>query len=145
MSKRQLLRAQQAVDFPNRSTGTWAQGYRVGDLVFLQGQTGLTLDGELVGAGDPAAQARQAIDNIEILLAQAGATLADVVKIVVYVTDYAYRPRVYPILSERFPDPKPCSTGLVVSGLALPELTVEIDAWAVVGSGAESKGSPERS
>jgi enamine deaminase RidA (YjgF/YER057c/UK114 family) len=94
----------------------------------------LTLDGELVGAGDPAAQTRQAIANIKELLALAGGTLADVVKITVYVTDYNYRPLVYPIISELFPDPKPCSTGLVVSGLALPELTVEIDAWAVLGS-----------
>jgi hypothetical protein len=38
-----------------------------------------------------------------------------------------------------FPDPKPCSTGLVVSGLALPELTMEIDAWAVIGSGGSGK------
>lgn len=141
--RRQLLRAQSASGFPNRSSGTWAQGYRVGDTVFLQGQTGLTLDGALVGAGDPAAQTHQALDNLEALLAQAGATLADVVKIVVYVTDYAHRPLVYPILSERFPDPKPCSTGLVVKGLALPELTVEIDAWAVVGSGAQSPGDPQ--
>ena len=132
--KRHLLRTQQAGNFPNRSTGTWAQGYRVGDTVFLQGQAGLTLDGELVGAGDPAAQTRQAIANIKELLALAGGTLADVVKITVYVTDYNYRPLVYPIISELFPDPKPCSTGLVVSGLALPELTVEIDAWAVLGS-----------
>ena len=51
------------------------------------------------------------------------------------VTDSAYRPLVYPIISELFPEPKPCSTGLVVSGLALPELTMEIDAWAVIGSG----------
>ena len=141
MTNRQLLRTQQAGNFPNRSTGVWAQGYRVGDLVFLQGQAGLTLDGELVGPGDPAAQTRQAIDNIETLLERAGATLADVVKIVVYVTDYAYRPLVYPIISARFQDPKPCSTGLVVSGLALPELTVEIDAWAVVGSGSASSDS----
>jgi enamine deaminase RidA (YjgF/YER057c/UK114 family) len=132
--KRQLLRTQQARNFPNRSSGTWAQGYRVGDTVFLQGQTGLTLDGDLVGVGDPAAQTRQAIANIKELLAVAGGTLADVVKITVYVTDYGYRPLVYPVISELFPDPKPCSTGLVISGLALPELTVEIDAWAVLGS-----------
>ena len=135
--KRQLLRTQQAGNTPNRASGTWAQGYRVGDTVFLQGQTGLTLDGELVGPGDPAVQTRQAIENIRELLALAGGTLADVVKIVVYVTDYEYRPIVYPILSEMFPDPKPCSTGLVVCGLALPELTMEIDAWAVIGSGVD--------
>jgi enamine deaminase RidA (YjgF/YER057c/UK114 family) len=132
--ERQLLRTQQAGMFPNRATGAWAQGYRVGDTVYLQGQTGLTLDGAVVAPGDPAGQTRQAIENIAELLRLAGGTLADVVKITVYVTDFAFRPLVYPIISELFPDPKPCSTGLVVSGLALPELTMEIDAWAVIGS-----------
>ena len=89
--KRNLLRTQQAGNFPNRSTGTWAQGYRVGDTVFLQGQAGLTLDGELVGA-EIRRQTRQAIANLKELLALAGGTLADVVKITVYVTDYNYRP-----------------------------------------------------
>ena len=109
--------------------------------MFLQGQTGLTLDGGLVGPGDPALQTRQAIANIQDLLTLAGGTLADVVKIVVYVTRYEYRAIVYPIISDLFPDPKPCSTGLVVSGLALPELTMEIDAWAVIGSGGSGKNS----
>jgi len=112
--------------------GTWAQGYRAGDYVFLQGQTGLTLDGELVGAGDPAVQTRQALENIRALMQLAGGDLDDVVKIVVYVTDRAHRPFVYPIIEEFFGDLKPCSTGIVVNGLALEELVVEIDAYGVI-------------
>ena len=116
----------------SEATGKWAQGYRAGDIVFLQGQTGLTLDGELVGPYDPAIQTRQALDNMEELMRLAGGTLQDIVKIVVYVTDRAHRPFVYPQISERFGELKPASTGLIVAGLAIPELVVEIDAYAVI-------------
>jgi enamine deaminase RidA (YjgF/YER057c/UK114 family) len=128
--QKQLLREQR--DLWNGTGGSWAQGYRAGNLVFLQGQTGLTLDGEVVAPGDPAGQARLALENIRTLMELAGGSLADVVKIVVYVTEHAYRGQVYPIIDEFFGALKPCSTGLVVNGLALPELVVEIDAYAVI-------------
>lgn len=128
--QKQLLREQR--DLWNGTGGSWAQGYRAGNLVFLQGQTGLTLDGEVVAPGDPAGQARLALENIRTLMELAGGSLADVVKIVVYVTEHAYRKQVYPIIDEFFGSLKPCSTGLVVTGLALAELVVEIDAYAVI-------------
>ena len=114
------------------ATGSYAQGYRAGDFVYLQGQTGLTLDGELVGPGDPAAQTRQAMENIRALMRLAGGDLDDVVKIVVYITEREYRPKVYPVIDEFFGPQKPCSTGIVVKGLALEELVVEIDAYGVI-------------
>jgi enamine deaminase RidA (YjgF/YER057c/UK114 family) len=128
--QKQLLREQR--DLWNGTGGSWAQGYRAGNLVFLQGQTGLTLDGDVVAPGDPAGQARLALENIRTLMELAGGSLADVVKIVVYVTEHAYRKQVYPIIDEFFGPLKPCSTGLVVKGLALAELVVEIDAYAVI-------------
>ena len=114
------------------AVGSYAQGYRAGDFVFLQGQTGLTLDGELVGVGDPAAQTRQAMANIRALMQLAGGDLADVVKMVVYITEREYRAQVYPVIDEFFGPQKPCSTGIVVKGLALEELVVEIDAYGVI-------------
>ena len=80
--QKQLLRAQR--DLWNGTAGSWAQGYRAGNLVFLQGQTGLTLDGEVVAPGDPAGQTRLALENIRTLMELAGGSLSDVVKIVVY-------------------------------------------------------------
>ena len=50
------------------AVGSYAQGYRAGNFVFLQGQTGLTLDGEIVARGDPAGQTRQAMENIRTLM-----------------------------------------------------------------------------
>lgn len=130
MVEKQLLRTQK--DRWSGTGGGWAQGYRSGNTVLLQGQTGLTLDGDMVCPSDPAGQTRQALENIRTLMEAAGGTLQDVAKIVVYVTDRAHRAKVYPVIDEFFGDIKPCSTGLIVSGLALPELVVEIDAYGFI-------------
>ena len=61
-----------------------------GDRVILRGQTGMGLDEKLYGAGDAKAQAEQAMRNVETLLGEAGARMADVVKATVYVTDRAF-------------------------------------------------------
>ncbi len=111
------------------------QAIRAGGHVFVRGQVGQTLDGEMVGVGDPGAQARQALENIRILLEEAGARLGDVVKMTIYVTDRAHRPAVYRAISEFMRGGRYCSTGVVVSGLASPEMLVEIDAHAVIDDG----------
>ena len=106
---------------------------RAGNLVFLMGQTGLTLDTkDFVGEGDPAAQAENAMRCVRVLLEEAGARMEDVCKIVTYVTDDSYRELVYPVIFKHLKDVYPVSTGLVVSALARPELDFEIDVYAVV-------------
>lgn len=104
-----------------------------GDLVFLRGQVGMNLEtNDSVGIGDPAAQAEQAMSNIEMLLEEAGARLEDICKLVVYVTDVRYREPVYHVIGRWLRGVYPCSTGIVVSGLARREWVVEIDATAVI-------------
>lgn len=115
--------------------GMWPQGVRVGNQIFLQGQSGFDMQGQLVGIGDAGAQARNACANIKAVLGQLGAEMSDVVKITVYVTDIGFRPAVYKEITEAFGGWCPCSTGLVVKGLARPELLVEIDAFAVLAEG----------
>ena len=106
---------------------------RAGNLVFLQGQTGMTLDGKgFVGKGDPAAQAENAMQCVKVLLEDAGARIEDICKIVTYVTDASYRELVYPVIFKHLKDVYPVSTGLVVSALAKPDLDFEIDVYAVV-------------
>ena len=61
-----------------------------------------------------------------------GGDLGDLVKIVVYVTEREYRAQVYPVIDEYFGPQKPCSTGVVVKGLALDDFVVEIDAYGVI-------------
>ena len=111
--------------------GAAAQCYRLGNFVFMTGQTAFTLEGEFVGVGDPGRQARQACENIRDLMQMAGGTIDDVVKIITYVTDRAYRDEVYPVIASFF-ELRPCGTGIVVDGLARPELLVEIDAWGFI-------------
>lgn len=110
-----------------------SQAVVAGNLVFLRGQVGQDLDtGECVGVGDPAAQAEQAMANIELLLGEAGARLQDICKLVVYVTDIRHREAVYRVMGRWLRGVHPCSTGLVVDALARPEWVVEIDATAVI-------------
>ncbi|HLH65290.1 MAG TPA: RidA family protein [Solirubrobacteraceae bacterium] len=109
------------------------QAVVAGNIVFLRGQVGQDLETrESVGIGDPAAQAEQAMANIELLLREAGARLQDICKIVVYLTDVRHREAVYNVIGRWLKGVFPCSTGVVVSGLARPEWVVEIDATAVI-------------
>ena len=114
------------------SNGPAAQCYKLGNFVYMTGQTGFTLDGQLVGAYDPAVQARQACENIKALMEMAGGTMADVVKMTVYITDRSYRAAAYPVIRSFFGEPRPCQTGVVVKGLATEDLLIEIDAWGFI-------------
>ncbi len=100
---------------------------RAGDAVILRGQTGTDLNEVMHGAGDAVTQARQAMDNVAVLLGEAGASLADVVKATVFVTDRALLPGVMDAVLRRLNGVTPCFSALVVKGLASPELLMEVD------------------
>jgi enamine deaminase RidA (YjgF/YER057c/UK114 family) len=102
-----------------------------GDRVILRGQTGMGLDHELHGAGDAKAQAEKAMDNVEELLGDAGATLGDVAKATVYVTESDFLPAVNAAVLKRFGSNPPAFTTVVVKGLASPELLMEVDIVAI--------------
>jgi enamine deaminase RidA (YjgF/YER057c/UK114 family) len=105
---------------------------KAGKLIFLRGQTGFTLDGGFVGIGDAAAQADQAMKNVKVLLEEAGSRMAHICKITTYITDRAYREPVYQVVGRHLGSIAPVGTGLIVNGLALPEMLVEIDIDAVI-------------
>ena len=100
--------------------------------VYLRGQVGTDLEGNLVGLGDPAAQTDQAMANVEQLLREAGSDLSHIVKTTIYITDPRYRQPVYQTVGRWLRGVHPVSTGLVVSGLAQPEWLMEIDVIAVM-------------
>ncbi|HTR94479.1 MAG TPA: RidA family protein [Trebonia sp.] len=105
-------------------------------VVYIRGQVGQDLDTrESVGIGDVEAQADKAMANIKMLVQEAGGSLADIVKVVVYLTDIRYREPVYRTMGNWLKGVYPVSTGLVVSALARPEWLVEIDATAVLPAG----------
>jgi enamine deaminase RidA (YjgF/YER057c/UK114 family) len=108
------------------------QAVVAGNTIYLRGQVGQDLDtSESVGADDPAAQAEQAMSNIDRLLREAGSRLEEICKIVIYLTDTRYREQVYGVTGRWLKGVYPVSTGVVVSALARPEWLVEIDAIAV--------------
>ena len=108
-----------------------ARAVRANDLVYLQGQTGWTFDGDFVGLGDPAAQADNAMRCVRTLLEEAGSRMEDICKVITYVKDASHRKVVYPVLAEHMRGVRPVSTGLVVEGFGRPEVDFEIDVFAV--------------
>jgi 2-iminobutanoate/2-iminopropanoate deaminase len=105
---------------------------RAGNLLFVSGFVPVDGEGRLVGGDDVVAQVRQVFANLGAVLAAAGATFADVVKVTVYLTDIADRARINPVRQEVFGDTRPASTLVEVSALVVPGAKVEIDAVALV-------------
>jgi 2-iminobutanoate/2-iminopropanoate deaminase len=103
-----------------------------GRLVFVAGQIAFDANGELVGAGDIAAQTRQVMENIRLALEAAGATFADVVRVVNYITDVSLFGEMAAVRKEYLVEPYPASTLVEVSALMFPEVLIEIEAIAVV-------------
>lgn len=109
-----------------------AMAVRAGNMVFVRGQTGMDLKGRIHGINDPAAQTENAMRCLKTLLEEAGSKLEDICKIVIYVTDRAYREAVYRVVGKWLKGVHPVSTGIIVQGLARPELLMEIDVFAVI-------------
>ena len=134
MSKHTRLRKFNTRDtYPGKAMDNdLCQIVKAGNMIFLRGQVGSDFEGNVVGVGDPAAQTEQAMRNVKQLLEEAGASLDDICKITVYVTDRAYREEVYQVIGKWLKGVFPVSTGLIVQGLAKPEWVMEIDVIAVV-------------
>jgi enamine deaminase RidA (YjgF/YER057c/UK114 family) len=110
-----------------------AQAVVANGVVYLRGQVGQDLKTtEVIGNGDVVAQTNQAMSNIKELLEEAGSSLEDIVKLVVYMTDVRFREPVYQAMGKWLKGVHPVSTGIIVSGFARPEWVVEIDATAVI-------------
>ena len=105
---------------------------RAGNRVFLRGQTGFDLDGNMTGIGDAAVQAENAMSCVKILLEESGAKLEHICKVTIYITDQSYREEVYEVVGRWLKGIHVCSTGLIVKGLALPEMMMEIDVEATI-------------
>jgi enamine deaminase RidA (YjgF/YER057c/UK114 family) len=104
---------------------------KAGRRIFMRGQMGLDLSQRLVSE-DPSAQADQAMQNVQALLAEAGSSLDHICQVTTYITDRAYREPVYNTVNRYLKDIPTVGTGLIVKGLAMPELKMEIDIAAVI-------------
>ena len=115
----------------------YSRAVRVDGRIWVSGTTSTGSDGAIVGKGDPYAQAKQAIANIERALAAAGAVLADVVRTRIFVTDIAHWREIGRAHGEAFANIRPATTMVEVARLIDPELLVEIEADAVIIDGVE--------
>ena len=110
----------------------YTDAVRAGDLLFVSGCIAVDGEGRLVGGDDVVAQTRQVFANIETVLAAAGASIRDVVKVTVFLTDVRDRAAVNTVREEVFGDTRPASTLVEVSKLVIDDARVEIEVVALV-------------
>jgi len=115
--------------------GVFVQATRVeasGHFIYVSGLTSRNLDGSVFGVGDIRAQTGHILDNLKIILAQGGASLDDVVRVVVYITDMDDFAAIHEIRAKYFAGQRPASTMVEVSRLVHRDMKIEIEATAHV-------------
>ena len=114
-----------------------AQGYRVGELLFISGQAAIDGHGQLVGVGNFDAQAEQVFANLERVLRAGGSRLAHVVKVTIFLRDMSNFPKIVALRGRYFTPPYPADTIVEVTSLYSSEALIEIEAIAVVDEAVE--------
>ena len=116
-----------------QAIGTYSQAVRTGNTVYMSGQIPLVPDSMELVSGDMDAQIRRVFDNLVAVAEAAGGSLADVVKLNVFLTDLGHFPLVNEIMAEYFREPYPARAAVGVA--ALPkDAQVEMDAVMELGS-----------
>ena len=125
-----MTRKQITPDWPSAGRARIAQAVRAGDFVYTSGQVAYDRNGNVVGMGDMKAQARQTFANIRELLALAGASMDDVVKITAFVVDMSKYADYSAARAEAFSGNVPASSTVSTPRLVNPDLLVEVEAVA---------------
>jgi 2-iminobutanoate/2-iminopropanoate deaminase len=117
--------------------GMWSNCLRIGDLIMVSGLTARGLDGQTIQGDGEYEQSQVIFQKIKDLVEAAGGAIDDVVKMTIFVTNMANNSEVWKARKEFFTGNFPACTLVEVSGLAKPEILVEIEAIAVAGCSAE--------
>jgi len=128
MSQREII----ATDQAPQAIGTYSQAVKAGNLVFLSGQIPLVPETMALVEGDMEAQIQRVFDNLSAVAEAAGGSLADVVKLMVYLTDLAHFPQVNQVMAGYFSEPYPARAAVGVAQLP-KDAMVEMDAILLIG------------
>ena len=109
-----------------------AQAYRVDNMIYVSGQTAINMQGEVIGVGDFDAQAAQTFENLQAVLRAGGSDLSKVIKVTIFLKDMGNFEKMVALRKKYFSPPYPADTIVEITGLALPELEIEIEAMAFV-------------
>jgi enamine deaminase RidA (YjgF/YER057c/UK114 family) len=131
--KKQRFISPRVAEYP---PGHWSNCIRVGDMIWLSGLTSRGNDLKSIEGANAYEQARVIFTKIKNCLEAAGATMADVVNMTIFVVDMADNKAIWKARQEFFTGDFPCSTLVQVAGLANPEIKLEIQVQAMAGSGA---------
>jgi 2-iminobutanoate/2-iminopropanoate deaminase len=116
--------------------GIFSSGVKVpaGQLIFVSGQVARNAAGEIVGNGDTRAKTRQTLENVKAVLEVAGASMDDIVKVTVFVTDVSHFKAIHEVRGEYFRHDFPASTLVEVKSLVSSDLMIETEAVAVISA-----------
>ena len=107
-------------------------GFKVGNLVFTSGRAAIDSEGNNVGVGDFDAQAEHVFNTLKHILEAAGSGLDRVIKVVIFLTDINYLPKIVELREKYFTKPNPADSLVQVSALGRPELLIEIEAIGLI-------------
>ena len=113
---------------------SYAHALLAGDTLYIAGQVARDAEGTLVGPGDAVRQAKQVFDNLERVLAAAGASFSDLVKLTTYLVDARDGEAVAAERLRRLGEHRPPHTGLVVKALGGPDVLLEVEGVAVLSA-----------
>ena len=131
MAKRSRVSSPQVAE---PAPGLWSNAIRVGDVLHVSGMVSRANDGVTIQGANEYEQAKVIFAKIRHLVEAAGGTMGDVAKVTIYVTDISHNTEVWRARKEAFTGDFPASTLVEVSALAKPEILVEIEAVAYIGS-----------
>lgn len=127
----------------------WPFGFshivKVGDTVYISGQLPQDQDGNIVGKGDMVVQTEKTYENLKKCLESVGATMRDIVMLRVFVTNLEAFQETGEVRKKYFGKYRPATTGLQISGLYFPDAMIEVEATAIIGSGASEEAIKPKS